>query len=478
MAMWLKARPAGGGSSFNFAFVDASGNWAINADPQNTLGIRADGGALRAPPFPVVINSTLQIPYDGNFHHVVVRWGSDVCFGTPAGGCVTFTLDSATSSTIFVPYEYWRFQFPLTFSVVASDACLDELVMVDGLLTDAQIAQLQTRPYDFLNSTPVALCRNVTVTTNSSCQASITTSDINDGSSDPQEGTNVFLSLDSYGPFGVGQHDVTLTVTDSNGASDSCTATVNVTNPAPIASITTPASGSIFPVNTEVSFTGSVTDNPADSHSAQWMFDNITQPGTVNESGGIVSATYAFATPGVYAVKLTVTDGCGGFDNADQIDGVPAIVVIYDPNGGFVTGGGWFISPAGAYTVNPSATGRANFGFVSKYVKGATVPSGETEFQFQTANFNFHSTSYEWLVIGGAKAQYKGSGTINGSGSYGFILTAIDGQVNGGGGADRFRLKIWDKVNGDPIIYDNQIGGSDSADPTTVLRDGSIVVHR
>jgi hypothetical protein len=41
------------------------------------------------------------------------------------------------------------------------------------------------------------------------------------------------------------------------------------------------------------------------------------------------------------------------------------------------------------------------------------------------------------LVIAGARAQYKGLGTVNGSGNYGFLLTAIDGQVNGGGGVDK-----------------------------------------
>jgi hypothetical protein len=40
------------------------------------------------------------------------------------------------------------------------------------------------------------------------------------------------------------------------------------------------------------------------------------------------------------------------------------------------------------------------------------------------ANLEFHSTSYQWLVVAGAKAQYKGSGTMNGSGEYGFLLTA------------------------------------------------------
>jgi len=69
------------------------------------------------------------------------------------------------------------------------------------------------------------------------------------------------------------------------------------------------------------------------------------------------------------------------------------------------------------------------------------------------------------------------SGTINGSGDYGFMLTAIDGQVNGGGGIDKFRIKIWDKATG-AIVYDNQMGAADDANPTTAIQGGSIVIHK
>ena len=62
-------------------------------------------------------------------------------------------------------------------------------------------------------------------------------------------------------------------------------------------------------------------------------------------------------------------------------------------------------------------------------------------------------------------------------GDYGFILVAIDGQVNGGGGIDKFRIKIWDKATS-AGVYDNQMGaGGDFADPTTVIGGGSIVIH-
>jgi hypothetical protein len=155
---------------------------------------------------------------------------------------------------------------------------------------------------------------------------------------------------------------------------------------------------------------------------------------------------------------VTVTDSQGASGSAEY-----QYAVIYDPNAGFATGGGWIDSPAGA----------ATFGFVAHYAKGATVPSGKTE--LHTAQLNFHSTSYEWLVVSGARALYKGSGSVNGGGDYAFLLTAVDGAVSGG--ADKLRIKIWDKASG-AVIYDNMPGAPDSADPVAVLRGGDIVIHR
>ncbi|MCA1561806.1 MAG: hypothetical protein LC804_16585 [Acidobacteria bacterium] len=154
-------------------------------------------------------------------------------------------------------------------------------------------------------------------------------------------------------------------------------------------------------------------------------------------------------------------------------------IVIFDPSAGFVTGGGWIMSPAGASVAYPTATGKANFGFVSKYKKGSNTPDGQTEFQFKAGDLNFHSSAYDYgsLVVSGAKAQYRGTGDINGVGGYKFVLTAYDGQGPGGDGVDRFRIKI---TLGGAVVYDNRIGVSDDidlADPIAIA-GGSIVIHR
>jgi len=91
-------------------------------------------------------------------------------------------------------------------------------------------------------------------------------------------------------------------------------------------------------------------------------------------------------------------------------------VVLYDPNGGYVTGGGSIASPAGALVANPALTGHADFGFVSKYFKSATNPKGETPFGLKIGAFRFNALNFDYLVISGPKAQFAGFGKVNDAG--------------------------------------------------------------
>src|SRR5215471_9386298 len=279
-------------------------------------------------------------------------------------------------------------------------------------------------------------------------------------------------------PYPPGTTVITWTAKDAANNSASCTQQVTVTNPNPVVTITGPPSGSVFAAITNVNFTGSFADNAGGSHTAQWTFGTISQPGTLNESTGAVSATYNFKSAGLYPVTLTVNDGCGGSGSAATVGGLPAIVVIYDPLAGFVTGGGWITSPAGAYAANPAFTGKADLQFDSKYENVATIPAGKTIFSLEGATFEFHSTAYEWLVVTGARAEFKGSGTLNGGGNYGFIATVIDADIAGGGKSDKFRIRIWDKNNNNAIVYDNQSGAPDTGDASTPLGGGNIVIHK
>ncbi len=285
------------------------------------------------------------------------------------------------------------------------------------------------------------------------------------------------MSFSAVGLDGPSSRTIRVQVTDSGGLTAIAQATVSVQNVAPnVGAIT--ASIDPLPVGSNVAVNASFTDaGIPDTHTAQWIWDDgATSSGTVTEvnGSGSASGTHTFTVAGVYEIRLTVTDDDGGANGS-----VFQYVVIYDPQGGFVTGGGWIDSPAGAYLPDATLFGKANFGFVSKYQKGANVPTGNTEFHFKAGDFNFHSTAYDWLVVAGHKAQYKGSGKVNGAGDYAFLLTAVDGQQSGGGGIDKFRIKIWDKVTGG-VIYDNKRGASDDIDSTDpqAISGGSIVIHK
>jgi PKD repeat protein len=272
-----------------------------------------------------------------------------------------------------------------------------------------------------------------------------------------------------------GDYTVVVQVLDEDGGQTVGSTTIVVNNvPPSVATVLAPSEPIQIGTLTNAS---AVFSDPGvlDTHAATWEWgDGATSTGVVDEESGSGTAfgDHSYTSPGVYTVQLTITDKDGDYGKS-----VYQYIVVYDPNGGFVTGGGWINSPAGAYIADPALVGKAHFGFVAKYQKGANIPTGNTEFQFKAGDLNFKSTAYDWLVVAGAKAQFKGVGTINGAGEYGFMLTAIDGQVNGGGGTDKFRIKIWDKTT-DAIVYDNQMGATDDAQPSTVLGGGSIVIHK
>jgi hypothetical protein len=193
-----------------------------------------------------------------------------------------------------------------------------------------------------------------------------------------------------------------------------------------------------------------------------------------------VIGQHTYVAPGVYTVRLMVRE-----DFIPVWESEFRYVTIYDASGGFVTGGGWFDSPPGACSYVPACdldpTGRASFGFVAKYKKGTQEPSGYTEFQFKAGGLNFRSLSYDWLVIAGSKAKFKGVGTINNSGlKYGFMISAIDADLNENDAfeIDRFRIRIW-SLDTEEVIYDNQVLGdlTDDADPNIEINGGSITIH-
>jgi hypothetical protein len=277
---------------------------------------------------------------------------------------------------------------------------------------------------------------------------------------------------------GLGPTTITITVKDAVGNTSTCMTTFTVTNDAPVITSVTGPSDPVQ-VNTPTSVTATFTDTGLQGHTCTFNWEDGTSSVTVGPGVTSCTSSHTYTTQGIRTISVDVADDCGGQSGAVN---ATEYVVVFDPNGPFVTGGGWINSPEGAYS-GGDVTGKANFGFVSKYQtkNSTTTLAGETEFQFKAGDLNFHSSSYEWLVVSGAKARYRGVGTINGSGSYAFELTAWDGQISGGGGVDKIRMKIWADNQGNGVLYDNQVACLDQADgatPCTALGGGSIVIHK
>jgi len=215
----------------------------------------------------------------------------------------------------------------------------------------------------------------------------------------------------------------------------------------------------------------------------EWGDGTSSTDAEVVKVGSLFSAEHEYEAPGVYPITVRI-DNNGAFIQA----GVFEFAVIYDPSDGFVTGGGWINSPAGAYTpddANDSVrAGKAFFGFISKYKKGQSIPDGSTNFRFAAGGLEFESTAYDWMIISGARVRYKGRGTVAGeAGWFKFMVTALDADASEGGlTQDGFRIKIWreDESGIEIVLYDSGLGvDSDSGDGgTTPLGGGSITVHK
>jgi hypothetical protein len=112
---------------------------------------------------------------------------------------------------------------------------------------------------------PVVMTRNIVVPANYSCAASITPTDVDDGSFDPDSQDTFTLSLDHSGPFSLGSQTVTLTATDNHGATNSSTAIVTVIDQTPPAIIDAAVDKStLWPANhrlVDVAVSYAISDN-------------------------------------------------------------------------------------------------------------------------------------------------------------------------------------------------------------------------
>jgi hypothetical protein len=242
---------------------------------------------------------------------------------------------------------------------------------------------------------------------------------------------------------------------------------INIDLTAPVASNTTAAPNPVQ-VNTGTVITSTITDSGG-SHiaSVQYNVDGgsfTPISGSFGTDTANVSITVPpFSATGIHKYCVQGVDVAGNVGTPDCV-----IVAVFDPNGGFVTGGGQTHSPAGADLANPTTSGNVSFGFNFKYLPNSTTPSGDLEFQFKAGNLDFKSTSLDFLVVTGEpRAQVQGTGTINGGLVCKFQLDAWSGSFQPG--------------NVDALgfaIYNCSDGSNRYTLPTAPTSNGRIQIHQ
>lgn len=208
-------------------------------------------------------------------------------------------------------------------------------------------------------------------------------------------------------------------------------------------------------VNTSVLVSATGYDPEGKDLAYAWDLDNDGIFETLGQSVPFVSPV-----TGIFPIAVQVTD-IGGLTAVDS-----TFVMVYDPNGLFVTGGGWINAP----------DGKGEFEFDAKYVKRNPYPVAAVSYVVESSGLSFYGTGYDWLVVAGRYSWLQGTGVFNGVAGYTFLLSAEDGSEKlGGNGIDTFRIQIWD-VSG-VLVYDTEPGSATYAVPITPLGGGSITVH-
>ncbi|PXF61861.1 MAG: hypothetical protein C4B59_01125 [Candidatus Methanogaster sp.] len=134
----------------------------------------------------------------------------------------------------------------------------------------------------------------------------------------------------------------------------------------PVITITTPEPYGLYTVGMELDF--SATDDESGVDTVVGTLTNTSEVSQDDESG--------FAPDvGVYTLVVTATDNASNTNVSD-----PVFFVVYDPDGGHATGGGWFC-PDDESTLSPD--GKANFGFTARYKND--VSTGKLNFQYMYA---------------------------------------------------------------------------------------------
>jgi hypothetical protein len=244
----------------------------------------------------------------------------------------------------------------------------------------------------------------------------------------------------------------------TNGATSTVSATlpVTVSNVAPIID-SIDLSATQVQVGEDLTATVQISDPGGDETlvvTFEWG-DGSTETITTTDGTVTVDGVHQYQVEGFYIIVLTIDDGDSTTEATSET------LLVYSRGDTFVTGGGTINVYNDMCTYSnrcANKAGTANSGFDAKYPDSSSPPEGSTQFTFSEGGLAFYADNYDWLVIVGGWAQYGGIGTVNGSGQYEFVVTAIDAEVDNyfGVESDRIGIKIVDLADG-MVVFDTAL---------------------
>jgi uncharacterized repeat protein (TIGR01451 family) len=240
----------------------------------------------------------------------------------------------------------------------------------------------------------------------------------------------------------------TLTATyggDSNVNGSSGTAALHVNKANTTTTVTSSQNPSTY--GQPVTFTATVTaiapggDTPKGTAT---FYDGATvlDTGTLNSLG---QATFTTSTLfiGVHSIAATYN----GNSNYNSSASPPLLHTVVEPpstESAKVTGGGSI----------PLTTGDSGTFGLAGTISSAGVPSGNVEYQDHDTGMNVKATRITSVVVTGTHAQVFGKATINGSGSFDFVVD-VDDIAESGVNVDTFSIKLSNGYVAGPRVLNN-----------------------
>ncbi len=177
------------------------------------------------------------VTINGNGDTVAVSYlGSDANDPDPTANYGEFKVYKKNNGNwlpLTLPYYGTQWREVLGYGIQLNNSGLK--VVVSSLLYDSQNFTNNGRVqiFDLTDYPPQAVCQNITVQLDQNGQVTVDPQSLDGGSTDNFFIANYSLDINSFDCLNIGNNSVTLTVTDSGGNTDSCTAVITVEDNTP-----------------------------------------------------------------------------------------------------------------------------------------------------------------------------------------------------------------------------------------------------